>query len=184
MLVFFRQAGVGYVGAKSESLQYLGSRFAEMGSDSRLGIWSEAVKILKRTPDGHGIRQLQSHEWAHNLFLDVGLTDGWIAIVAIMAMYGGSFYLAWRAVRTPGFFDAGSNVMMLGWLVSTFIASMILPPQAAFLATMHFALGYFAPCRGPVYPPGEEPAWAEPATQWIPVEVADAANGGPSISGS
>jgi len=59
-------AGAGYVGMKSDRFQYLVGRFSEMGSDSRLDIWSEAVGILERTPDGHGIRQLQSHEWAHN----------------------------------------------------------------------------------------------------------------------
>ncbi len=167
--------GVGYVGAKSDRFQFLVGRFAEMGSDSRLDIWSEAARILERTPDGHGIRQLQSHEWAHNLFLDVGLTDGWIAIVAMMAMYGGAFYFAWRAVRTPGFFEAGASVMMLGWLLSTFVASMILPPQAAFLATMHFALGYFSPCRGPVYPAAVEQSWTELERPWISAPVEDAA---------
>ncbi len=168
-------AGAGYVGMKSDRFQYLVGRFSEMGSDSRLDIWSEAVGILERTPDGHGIRQLQSHEWAHNLFLDVGLTDGWIAIGAMMALYGGAFYLAWKATRTPGFFAAGANVMMLGWLLSTFVASMILPPQAAFLATMHFALGYFTPSRAPVHEAPMEPPPAELERQWTRQPVEDAA---------
>ena len=168
-------AGAGYVGMKSDRFQYLVGRFSEMGSDSRLDIWSEAVGILERTPDGHGIRQLQSHEWAHNLFLDVGLTDGWIAIGAMMVLYGGAFYLAWKATRTPGFFAAGANVMMLGWLLSTFVASMILPPQAAFLATMHFALGYFTPSRGPVHEAPMEPPPAELERQWTRQPVEDAA---------
>jgi O-antigen ligase len=134
-------------------------RFAAMGSDSRLGIWSEAIKILQRTPDGHGIRQLQSHEWAHNLFLDVGLTDGWIAIVAMVLLYGGAFFLAWRCVRTANFFDSGANVIMFGWLMASFVASMILPPQLAFLATMHISLGFFAPYRVPAL--AAKPEWPE-----------------------
>ncbi|HZP61480.1 MAG TPA: hypothetical protein VFB27_14245 [Opitutaceae bacterium] len=168
-------AGVGYVGAKSDRFQYLVSRFSEMGSDSRLDIWSEAAKILIRTPDGHGIRQLQSHEWAHNLFLDVGLTDGWMAIAAMMALYGGAFYFAWRAVRTAGFFESAAGVIMLGWLLSTFVAGMVLPPQAAFLATMHFALGYFAPCRAPAYATPAEPLRTEREQPWFPAPVSDAA---------
>lgn len=151
-------AGVGYITRKSDRFNYLLDRFSTMGSDSRLGIWSEAIRILERTPEGHGIRQLQSHEWAHNLFLDVGLADGWVAIVAIGAMYCGVFFFTWKTVRITGFFDSGPNVIMFGWLLATFFASMILPPQAAFLATMHLALGYFAPFRAPSYVPAAD--WA------------------------
>jgi branched-subunit amino acid transport protein AzlD len=152
-------AGIAYVTHKSDRFYYLMDRFAAMGSDSRLGIWSEAFKILQRTPDGHGIRQLQSHEWAHNLFLDVGLTDGWIAIVAMALLYGGAFFLAWRCVRSANFFDSGANVIMLGWLMASFVASMILPPQLAFLATMHISLGFFAPYRVPAS--AANPDWPE-----------------------
>jgi len=93
----------------------------------------------------------------------------------MMVLYGGAFYLAWKATRTPGFFAAGANVMMLGWLLSTFVASMILPPQAAFLATMHFALGYFTPSRGPVHEAPMEPPPAELERQWTRQPVEDAA---------
>jgi hypothetical protein len=149
-------AGAWYVGRKADRFFYLLDRFSAMGSDSRLGIWAEAVRILGRTPDGHGIRQLQSHEWAHNLFLDVGLADGWVAIGAVGVMYCGVFFLLWRALRSPRFFDSGPNVIFSGWLLASFVASMILPPQAAFLATLHLALGYFAPCRSAGYAPAED----------------------------
>jgi hypothetical protein len=162
-LVILMAAGAWYIGRKSDRFYYLLDRFAVMGSDSRLGIWSEAIRILERAPEGHGIRQLQSHEWAHNLFLDVGLTDGWMAIVAMMVMYCGAFYYAWRSVRTSGFFDSAPSVILLGWLLASSVASMILPPQAAFLATMHIALGYFAPCRSAAY--ATDPAWMEQGQQ-------------------
>jgi hypothetical protein len=136
-----------YFGRHAERFSYLLERFAEAGDDGRLGIWSEALGLVERFPYGQVAGRMQSHSWAHNLFLDVGLTNGWIAIAAVLAMFVCAYYYAGQRLLVSGFFNSATNVIMLTWLISTSIAAMIQPPQPVFLTVLHLAFAYFAPYR-------------------------------------
>lgn len=126
-------------------LSYLIERFGAAGEDGRLPIWSEALALVLRFPQGQVAGHLQTHSWAHNLFLDVGLTNGWTAIAAVMAMFAWVYFQVTRRLLAGRFFDSTSNVIMLSWLLATSFAGMIQPPQPAFLALLHLACGFFAP---------------------------------------
>lgn len=138
---------VAYFGGETERFNYLLSRFAEAGNDGRLGIWAEGWALLQRHPGGQAAASLQSHSWAHNLFLDVGITHGWVAVVAVLAMFVYAYYQVARRLLGGGFFASAANPLMLGWLIATSFAGMMQPPQPVFLAVLHLAAGYFAPVR-------------------------------------
>lgn len=126
---------------------YLLERFAEAGSDGRLPIWSEAMGLVARFPQGQVAGNMQTHSWAHNLFLDVGLTNGWVAIGAVLMMFTCAYWHVARRILAGGFFRSSANLVMLGWLLSTSLAGMIQPPQPVFLTVLHLACAYFAPVR-------------------------------------
>jgi len=140
-------AGYIYVTRNKDIFQFLGNRFSDVAQDSRLTIWRESLRILADTPDGAGIRRLSSHVWAHNLFLDVGLANGWIALGAILALCGVGFFLTWRSSREPDFAKSSANIIMLGWLISGFLALMVMPPLLPLLAMLYIGLAYLAPYR-------------------------------------
>jgi O-antigen ligase len=140
-------AGFIYVTRNKDIFQFLGNRFSDVSQDSRLTIWKESLHILAGAPDGRGIRNLTTHVWAHNLFLDVGLANGWIALFAIMAFCATGFFLAWRSSRQPDFSEGPMNIIMLGWFLAGFLSLMVLPPLLPLLAIVYISLAYFAPYR-------------------------------------
>jgi len=147
MSVAIAVAGYIYVTRNKDIFHFLANRFSDVTQDSRLMIWRESLRILADTPDGNGIRRLSSHVWAHNLFLDVGLANGWIALLAIIAFCGVGLFFTWRSFREPDFSGSSANVIMLGWLISGFLALMVVPPLLPLLAMLYLGLAYFAPYR-------------------------------------
>jgi hypothetical protein len=126
--------------------------YVDVTQDSRIMIWKESLHILVRSPDGSGIRKLTSHSWAHNMFLDVGLANGWLALGAMIALCGVAFFFAWRCFRRGGFAESTANIIMLGWLISCFLALMVLPPLLPLLAILFLSLAYFAPYESSFMP--------------------------------
>ncbi|HEY1763688.1 MAG TPA: hypothetical protein VGF85_02115 [Opitutaceae bacterium] len=142
--------GVGgylYATRNKDIFQFLAHRFTDVSEDSRLVIWREALGILANTPEGSGIRRLTAHVWAHNLFLDVGLADGWIALAAMIAFCTVALFFAWRTTREPDFSKSGTNIIVLGWMISGLLALMVLPPLLPILAMLYVGAAYFAPYR-------------------------------------
>jgi hypothetical protein len=139
--------GYLYATRNKDIFHFLAHRFTDVSEDSRLVIWKEALRILENTPEGGGIRRLTTHVWAHNLFLDVGLADGWIALAAMMAFCAMAVFFAWRTTREPGFSSSGTNIIVLGWLISGLLALMVLPPLLPILAMLYVGAAYFAPYR-------------------------------------
>jgi hypothetical protein len=142
-------AGYLYATRNKDVLHFLARRFADITEDSRIVIWKEALRILASAPEGSGIRRLSTHVWAHNLFLDVGLADGWIALAAMMALCGFALLFAWRTSREPDFSYSGTNIIVLGWLISGLLALMVVPPLLPILAMLYIGAAYFAPCKTP-----------------------------------
>jgi hypothetical protein len=138
-------AGYFYVTRNKDVFRFLGNRFADASQDSRIAIWKESLHILVRTPDGSGIRKLTTHSWAHNMFLDVGLANGWIALGAMLGLCSVAFFFAWRASRRGGFSESSPNVIMLAWLISGFLALMVAPPLLPLLAMLFIGTAYFSP---------------------------------------
>jgi hypothetical protein len=151
--------GYIYITRNKDIFRFIGNRFADVSEDSRIVIWKESLHILINTPDGGGISKLTTHSWAHNLFLDVGLANGWLALIAVLALCGVAFFFAWRSSRVGGFTESSSNIIMLCWLSSGFLASMALPPLIPLLAMLFIGLAYFAPyvtfSAGESYPGAE-----------------------------
>lgn len=140
-------AGYLYATRNKDIFHFLAHRFTDVSEDSRLVIWKEAMGILANAPEGSGIRRLTTHVWAHNLFLDVGLADGWIALLAMMAFCAVALFFAWRTSREPDFSKSGANIIVLGWMVSGLLALMVLPPLLPILAMLYVGAAYFAPYR-------------------------------------
>lgn len=138
-VLYFRQ--------NTERFSYLLERFAEAGDDGRIEIWSEAAGLVLRFPAGQSAGKMQSHSWGHNLFLDVGLTNGWVAIAAVLAMFACVYLFVLRRLWRGNFFSLSANVILLGWLLATSLAGLLQPPQPAFLTVLHLACGFFAPFR-------------------------------------
>ena len=140
-------AGYLYATRNKDIFHFLAHRFTDVSEDSRLVIWKEAVGILANAPEGSGIRRLTAHVWAHNLFLDVGLADGWIALAAMIAFCAVALFFAWRTTREPDFSKSGTNIIVLGWMISGLLALMVLPPLLPILAMLYMGAAYFAPYR-------------------------------------
>ncbi|HMD61189.1 MAG TPA: hypothetical protein VKG78_07140 [Opitutaceae bacterium] len=140
-------AGIVYGTRNKDIFHFLANRFADISEDSRLTIWRESLRILANTPDGGGIRRLTSHVWAHNVLLDVGLANGWIALGAVLALFCVGLFFAWRSTREPGFSESSANMIALGWLLAGMLSLMVLPPLLPLLATVYIALASFAPYR-------------------------------------
>jgi len=145
MLILMSIGGYIYVTRNKDIFHFIANRFGDVTQDSRIMIWKEALHILVRTPEGSGIRKLTSHFWAHNLFLDVGLANGWFALAAIIALCAVAFVFAWRCFMRGGFADSTANIIMLGWLISSFLALMVLPPLPPLLGIFFVCLAFFAP---------------------------------------
>jgi hypothetical protein len=148
-MVAFAIAGYFYATRNKDVFHFLARRFADVSEDSRLVIWKESLRILASAPEGSGIRRLSTHVWAHNLFLDVGLADGWIAVAAMMALCGVALFFAWRTSREPDFSYSGTNIIVLGWLISGLLALMVVPPLLPILAMLYMGAAYFAPYKTP-----------------------------------
>ena len=110
--------------AGSSTVLLLIERLRDSGDDVRLIIWREALGILAKAPFGHGLEQMTTALWAHNLFLDVGLTSGWGAMLALMLLT--ALNLAqWSRLVLSGNLNATTTVL-LSMTLSLLLIGMIM----------------------------------------------------------
>jgi O-antigen ligase len=130
-------------------LDPLMERFSQLGSDARFDIWKESATLLWNNPLGIGKYNLPSAIWAHNLFLDFGLTNGWLGMASMLALHGFIFYSIWRAVQKTDILAQPVGVVFLSVVLATFFISFTEPPQGDLLAFSYLMCGY---CLGSEYP--------------------------------
>jgi hypothetical protein len=120
---------VGYLvlSERSGGVYSIIERFRDSDRDVRIEIWGEALDILPQFPLGNGLQRMSSHLWAHNLFLDVGLTSGWGAMLALMLLTTMSL-AQWRKLVVGRTLDATTTVLLSITLCLLMIA-MLMPPN-------------------------------------------------------
>lgn len=120
------------------------ARFSELTSDSRYDLWVEAAKLLFLHPLGGGYRDLTSHIWAHNIFMDIGLMSGIFGLVPAAYIYFSGFLSARQLQRLRPLTLESLDVPMLAIGLGYFVCALTMPPDPASLATAIMTGVYFS----------------------------------------
>jgi O-antigen ligase len=120
--------------ASTDRYRVLLDRFSDLSDDPRQYVWQEAAGLLLRNPMGGGILDLKSEAWAHNMFLDFGLTNGFPGLVFMAAAYACIMRLGWRAIRRAGLLHEPLGVALLAAFLASFFVSMTEPPSPTLIA--------------------------------------------------
>lgn len=143
-LAFAGIIGFGIVGvASTNQYSMLLDRFSEISDDSRKYVWGEAIGLLWRYPMGGGILRLKSEPWAHNIFLDLGLTNGFPGMLFMAAAYALMMRLMWRAIRWAGMLGEPLGVVLVAGFVASFFVCLTVPPSPP-LITFHYIVAAFS----------------------------------------
>lgn len=149
LLVGATIAAIGFLLLPQEQID----RFSEMGSDknsvSRLTYWSDALEIMNEYPVlGIGYKNWVPYyrnfynsdgELPHNIFLEAGAELGYIGLLALFGLIGGTFIMNRRtrglASNLPGpsrdMFSSmahGLDVALIGFMVSGFFVTVLYYP--------------------------------------------------------
>jgi O-antigen ligase len=108
-------------------------RISNVGDDGRLAVWQEAIPLVFDYPAGGGIVHLSAESWGHNLFLDAALINGWLGTLVMFTLYGFIFFVVVRSIRRAGMLTQPVGIALTGGLIGSFMASMVHPPQPAFI---------------------------------------------------
>lgn len=116
-----------------DNISALADRLQSAGDDSRLNVWSQAVGLLSTHPFGGATSEMTEALWAHNLFLDIGLTAGWLGLLlfTIQIYILLSYWI--KAIKVPNLFSDPFLVTLFTLSLGVFIAGQINPPQLSFL---------------------------------------------------
>ncbi|HZZ18690.1 MAG TPA: O-antigen ligase family protein, partial [Opitutaceae bacterium] len=127
-----------------EKITALTERISESGDDTRLTHWNEAVRIIQRDVWGGGRGFMQTHTWAHNFFLDSGLTAGIPGILSVLALLILAFLqiarvlLRGRRALHPVF------LVILALFFAILVLTMTSPPSLPLFGMLLLAAGFFA----------------------------------------
>ncbi len=145
-LVFLVMIGSGVMVAGgsffSRLLDPLTARLSEIQDDGRFAGWQESGVLIWDNPVGSGkVRPLSTY-WAHNLFLDCGLTNGWLGIAAMVVLYGLMAHSMLRTIQTPGDLRQPLVLVLVSEFVAIFFIAMTQPPNASLLAFSYLCCCY------------------------------------------
>ncbi len=129
--------------AVSDDLSNLLERFSNIDEDSRVDVWRESLLLLSSHPGGHGIDGLTTHLWAHNIFLDVGLTSGWLGLSAVIGLVATTIFNFLRLCRRAGIMKNSLFIYIICSALTILFASMLHPPIPHYVAWLIFS-GSFA----------------------------------------
>jgi hypothetical protein len=118
----------------------LTQRMSDVGHDVRFDVWQESVMLLWNNPLGSG-KSNPSALWAHNLFLDCGLTNGIFGMASILILYGFIFYSVLRIIKKTDILAQPVGVVLVSVFVASFFIAMTEPPSPWI-----FAFSYFTCC--------------------------------------
>ncbi len=118
-------------------------RLQQIMDDGRFYIWMDSAKVLWNNPLGGGNGKLASElPWAHNLFLDFGLTHGWLGMASMLVLYGFIFYSVLRAIRKTNILTQPVGIVFLSVFLAMFFVAITEPPNSALIAFSYLTCCY------------------------------------------
>lgn len=132
----------GLVIVNSGQYLHLVDRFSNMSDDTRKDVWAEAVVLIPRYPMGGGISKLKTEPWAHNMFLDFGLTNGYLGMLCMAVAFGFMILVIRRSVRRAGLLSDPLGLLLLTGFVAAFITSLTEPPEASLITYSYIVAAF------------------------------------------
>lgn len=117
-------------------------RFTLVADDGRFNLWIEAIELLIRNPFGNGIQQFTQHQWAHNLFLDVGLNGGIVAIVMVAGYHLLALTIARRFHQMNLVEPSTPETVLVMFGLSIFLCAQVLVPLTMFIVMIVLMCAY------------------------------------------
>ncbi|MSU35316.1 MAG: O-antigen ligase domain-containing protein [Pedosphaera sp.] len=117
-------------------------RFAHVAEDGRLSLWGEGIDLLIRNPFGNGIQQFTQHQWAHNLFLDVGLNGGIVAIAMVAGYHLLALIISRRFHQMKLLDPATPEAVLFMFALSIFLCAQVLVPLTMFIVMIVLMCAY------------------------------------------
>lgn len=154
-VVRYSAVGLGIVGclmvyavlanrAILENARVLVQRISETGDDMRLTHWNEAIGIIQRNIFGGGRGFMQTHTWAHNLFLDTALTAGLPGFLSMcLCVFMASIHILRVLLRGRRALHA-VFLVLLSQFLAVFVLSMTSPPSLPLFGFILLVAGFFA----------------------------------------
>ena len=138
--------------AQAEYMSTLRSK-ASKQQDTRIALWPEVAQhIAERPLVGHGfgrgllraelqekLRRVNPNLWhAHNILLDAALQTGVVGLGLLLAVFGATMYLGWRAAFSPS-----EGVATCGMVLVALVAGMLVRNMTDTLLARQNALLYW-----------------------------------------
>ncbi len=118
---------------------------SESGSNhGRIEVWREALDLILENPLGGSVGKLRSQEWAHNFILDIGLSSGWIGILAGVVLLGTLVRQVWLASRDDELLSSIASIHVLSFFFTCLAIAMIHPPQHWLYNAFFIIAGFFS----------------------------------------
>lgn len=127
-----------------ENVRFFAERVSQAGDDMRLTHWQEATGLIGRNPFGGGRVFMQTHTWAHNLFLDTALTAGFPGLCSVaFCLLLASLQICRVLLRSRGTLDPVFLVLLAQFL-AVFVLAMTSPPSLPLFGFLLLVAGFFA----------------------------------------
>jgi O-antigen ligase len=127
-----------------ENVRILGERISQTGDDARLTHWQEATRLIQRNPLGGGRVFMQTHTWAHNLFLDIALTAGLPGLLSVgLCLMLACLQICRVLLRGRGMLDP-VFLVLLSQFLAVLVLSMTSPPSLPLFGLLLLVAGFFA----------------------------------------
>lgn len=138
--------------AQAEYMSNLRAATAKQ-QDTRFALWPEVAQhIAERPLTGHGfgrgllraelqekLHRVNRNFWhAHNILLDAALQTGVVGLGLLLALFGTTVYLGWRAALSPG-----DDVAVCGMVLVALVAGMLVRNMTDTLLARQNALLYW-----------------------------------------
>ncbi len=116
-------------------------RLSKMGYDSRFDLWSQSIKLILDNPLGAG-KEHPFAIWAHNLFLDFGLTNGLLGMAAMTILFGFIFNSVKKLVRRSNNLSQPCVLVLVSSFGVCFLVQLTMPPSPALIAFSYLVCGF------------------------------------------
>jgi hypothetical protein len=123
-------------------------RLASSGSDTRVGLWLEALECIGRNPMGGGFRHLSSAPWAHNIFLDFTLWNGAAGLLAMLCVYGVALKNLFLIFSRKTQLERPLVVALSICFLASFFVGMISPPFPSYVIFCFMFIGFSTAALG------------------------------------
>jgi len=117
-------------------------RISEVGQDSRFNNWRESAVLLWNNPLGSG-KDHPSEVWAHNLFLDSGLTNGLFGMLSMLVLYGFMFYSTLRVMQRTDILRQPVAVVFLSAFLASFFIAVTEPPNSSLISFSYLTCCFY-----------------------------------------